>query len=87
MVRHSASWDKYHHFRHCSRSYYIFEEGDAIGSQTGDTDYTYVERHSPGPVRFPDVGSITTSVPKMGSKNGQEKNAGSQGDRDRTVQG
>lgn len=43
---------------------------------TGDTHYTCVERHSPGPVRFPDIGSIpttTTSVPKMVSKNGQEK--------------
>lgn len=43
---------------------------------TGDTDYTYVERNSPGPVRSPDVGSIitiTTNVPKMVFKNRQEK--------------
>lgn len=43
---------------------------------TGDTDYTCVERTSPGPVRFPDAGSITTittNVPEIMFKNGQEK--------------
>lgn len=43
---------------------------------TGDTDYTCVERNSPGPVRFPDTGSITTittNIPEMVFKNGQEK--------------